>query len=146
MLPIAPAIVAGVFDLGRDLINKLIKDPEANAAAQLKLMELDQQGELAKLQLQMSAILAEANSSDPWTSRARPSFMYLFYFLVMFMVVAAPLLGVWYPEKMEIFFLNVNRGFVAIPSELWWVFSVCFTGYSASKTYESVKKVPNPGK
>lgn len=143
---IPAAIAAGVFDLGRDLINKLIPDPVTNAAAQLKLMELDQQGELSKLQLQMSAILAEAQSSDPWTSRARPSFLYLFYALVAFMVMAAPLIGVWYPEKMELFFINVTRGFNAIPVELWYTFTAGFLGYSGSKTFEAVKGVKNPGK
>ena len=34
----------------------------------------------------MSAIVAEANSSDPWTSRARPSFLYLIYVLLLFAV------------------------------------------------------------
>lgn len=147
MLPVVSAAIAtGVFDLGRDLINKLIQDPQANAAAQLKLMELDQQGELTKLQLQMSAILAEANSNDPWTSRARPSFMYLFYTLVSFMVMVAPVIGVFFPEKMDLFFMNVNKGFSSIPQELWWTFTAGFLGYSGSKTFEAIKGVKNPGK
>lgn len=142
-----PAVItAGLFDIGRDLISKLIPDPAAAAAAQLKLMELDQQGELAKLQLQMSAILAEAQSQDPWTSRARPSFLYLFYALVAFMVMVAPVIGVWYPEKMELFFINVSRGFAAIPVELWYTFTAGFLGYSGSKTFEAIKGVKNPGK
>lgn len=143
---INPAIVAGVFDIGRDLIQKLVKDPAQAAEMQLKLVELDQQGELSKLQLQMSAILAEANSSDPWTSRARPSFMYLFYAIMAFMVIVAPIIGVVYPEKMELFFINVGKGFTAIPEAMWWTFSACFTGYSVSKTVENVSGVRNPGK
>jgi len=144
MIPIA--IVSGLFDIGKNLIDKLIPDPAANAAAQLELMRLDQNGQLTQLQLQMSAILAEANSTDPWTSRARPSFLYLFYGIVVFMVVGAPILGLFFPTKMDLLFMNVNKGFSAIPVELWYTFTAGYLGYSGSKTIERVKGVNNPGK
>lgn len=141
-----PAIIAGgLFDIGKSLIDKLIPDPAANAAAQLELMRLDQNGQLQELQTRMSAILAEANSQDPWTSRARPSFMYLFYIIISFMVMAAPLLGIWFPEKMDLFFLNVSKGFSSIPVELWYTFSAGFLGYSGSKSFEAIKGVKRPG-
>jgi hypothetical protein len=31
----------------------------------------------------MAAVLAEAESPDPWTSRARPSFLYVMYVLLL---------------------------------------------------------------
>lgn len=34
----------------------------------------------------MKAIIAEAQSRDPWTSRARPSFMYVMYVLILFSI------------------------------------------------------------
>lgn len=142
-----PAVIAGgLFDIGKALIDKLIPDPAANAAAQLELMRLDQNGQLSQLQLQMSAILAEANSQDPWTSRARPTFMYLFYVLIAFMVMGAPMIGVLYPDTMDLFFMNVSKGFNAIPQELWWTFSAGYLGYSGSKSFEAVRGVRNPGK
>jgi hypothetical protein len=144
MIPLA--IATGLFDVATGIIDKLIPDPVAAAEAKLKLLELDQQGRLGELQLQMSAIVAEANSQDPWTSRARPSFMYLFYIIIIFMVMAAPILGVFFPEKMDLFFMNVSKGFNAIPDALWMTFSAGFLGYSASKTYESTKGVRTPGR
>jgi len=144
MIPVV--VAAGLFDLGKSLIDKLIPDPVANAEAQLKLMEMDQNGRLNELQLQMSSIVAEANSQDPWTSRARPSFLYLFYAIVAFMVVAAPLIGVIYPEKMDLFFMNVTKGFNAIPEALWYTFTVGYLGYTGGKTFEAVKGVRGPGK
>jgi hypothetical protein len=145
MDPITVSVATGVFDIARGLINKLIPDPAANAEAQLKLMEMDQNGQLQSLQLQMSAIIAEANSQDPWTSRARPSFMYLFYAIVTFMVMLAPMLGVFYPEKMDLFFMNVSKGFNAIPEPMWWTFTAGFLGYSGSKSLEAIKGVKRPG-
>jgi hypothetical protein len=139
-------IASGVFDVAKSLIDKLIPDPQANAAAQLELMRLDQAGQLNELTIRMSAILAEANSQDPWTSRARPSFLYLFYIIVMFMVMMAPMIGVFFPDKMAAFFANVTLGFNAIPEPMWWTFSAGFLGYTGGKTIEAVKGVKGPGK
>ena len=137
-----PAILAGgLFDIGKALIDKLVPDPKANAEAQLELMRLDQNGQLQELQTRMGAVLAEAQSTDPWTSRARPSFMYVFYGIILMMVVVAPLLGIFFPDKMDLFFVNVGKGFSAIPEELWWTFSVGYLGYATNKTYEKVKGV-----
>ena len=35
------------------------------------------------IEAQLQAIVAEANSADPWTSRARPSFLYVMYILLL---------------------------------------------------------------
>ena len=32
---------------------------------------------------QLSAIISDSKSSDPWTSRARPSFLYVVYTLIL---------------------------------------------------------------
>lgn len=137
-----PAILAGgLFDIGKALIDKLVPDPKANAEAQLELMRLDQNGQLQELTTRMGGIMAEAQSTDPWTSRARPSFMYVFYTIILSMVVVAPILGIFFPTQMDLFFGNVGKGFGAIPEELWWTFSVGYLGYTGTKTFERVKGV-----
>jgi hypothetical protein len=138
---ISAVIAGGLFDIGKALIDKLVSDPKANAEAQLELMRLDQNGQLQELQTRMGAVMAEAQSTDPWTSRARPSFMYIFYGIILTMVVVAPLLGIFFPDKMDLFFINVEKGFKAIPEELWWTFSVGYLGYTGTKTFEKVKGV-----
>lgn len=61
------------------IIDKLIPDPAAKAAAQLELIKMQQAGELKELdaQLQMAIAQADTNkveaaSTDPFTSRWRP--------------------------------------------------------------------------
>ena len=71
-----PLTISGIFGIGGKLIDKLFPDPEQRAKAQLELMKMQQAGELDDVKVQLSAIIAEAQSSDPWTSRARPSFLY----------------------------------------------------------------------
>lgn len=134
---IAPAL----FGIGEKLIDKLIPDPEAKAKAKLDLVVLQQQGELTELETRMSAILAEANSADPWTSRARPSFMYVFYFVLILLVIVAPFVGIFYPDQMAQFYTNVAAGFKAIPEAMWWAFTSGFLGYAGARTYEKTKGV-----
>ncbi len=134
--PLAP-----IFSIGEKLIDKLIPDPEAKAKATQELLVLQQQGELKALEISMSAILAEAQSPDPWTSRARPSFMYVFYFVLILLVIVAPFVGIFFPEQMAQFYINVNAGFKAIPETLWWTFTSGFLGYAGARTYEKTKGV-----
>ena len=60
----------------------MIPDKDARARAKLELLALKH----AKKQIEarLSAIVAEAQSADPWTSRARPSFLYVMYALILF--------------------------------------------------------------
>ena len=78
-----PITISGIFGIGGKLIDKLFPDPEQRAKAQLELMKMQQAGELDEVKVQLSAIIAEAQSSDPWTSRARPSFLYVVYILLL---------------------------------------------------------------
>src|SRR3546814_8479484 len=55
------------------LIDKIIPDKEARARAKLELLQLEGTQEMKLIEARLQAIVAEANSSDPWTSRARPS-------------------------------------------------------------------------
>jgi|SRR5690554_1853284 len=134
-------LATGVISLGMDLIRKLIPDREKQAEAELTLMQMQQQGELRELEVRMSAIVAEANSNDRWTSRARPSFMYVFYVVILSMTLLAPTAGIFFPEGMEAFFGNVSRGFGAIPEELWWAFSVGYLGYAGARSFEKTRGI-----
>lgn len=134
-------VVPSLLEMGSKLIDKLIPDPQAKAKAQLDLLSLQQNGDLKELETRMSAIIAEASSTDPWTSRARPSFLYVFYFVILSLTVVAPVIGVFNPDAMTLFFENVGKGFEAIPEELWWTFSAGYLGYAGARTFEKRKGV-----
>jgi hypothetical protein len=122
--------------MGQGLIDKLFPDPVDKLKAQTELAQMQQSGELQALTVQMSAIIAEAQSPDPWTSRARPMFMYVFYTIILFMTMVGPMLGIFFPDKMDLFFSNVSKGFAAIPEDLWWTFSAGYLGYAGLRTVE----------
>src|SRR3546814_2303472 len=68
------------------IIDKIIPDPDARDKAKLELLKLEGRQEMEAMKTQLSAILAEAQSVDPWTSRARPSFLYVMYALLLWSV------------------------------------------------------------
>ena len=68
------------------IIDKIIPDKEARAKAKLELIKLEGTQEMQLIEARLQAIVAEAQSKDPWTSRARPSFLYVMYALILFSV------------------------------------------------------------
>lgn len=123
------------------VLDRVLPNPEQKAAAQLELLRLQQDGSLKELEASLSAINTEGASSDPWTSRARPSFLYVFYFILITLVIAAPLLGLLRPDTLAQFFDNVTKGFAAIPEPLWWTFTTGYLGYTGARTFEKSRGV-----
>lgn len=138
MIPIP--VIDGVFNLGSELIKRLFPDPAQKAQAELVLLEMQQRGELELFKTQLSAILAEAQSPDPWTSRARPSFMYVIYLLLLFGLPMG-FISAYDPVIAS----NISNGFklwlTAIPSDLYALFGVGYIGYSGARTYEKAKGI-----
>lgn len=126
-------LVAGLFG---KVLDKAWPDPAQRAQAALEIEKLRQSGEFKELDAAMSAILAEASSQDPWTSRARPAFMYVFYFILLALVIFAPIIGVFKPGEMKSFFEHVKFGFESVPEALWWTFSAGYLGYTTARTWE----------
>lgn len=136
-----PLIASGLLEVGKGLIDKFFPDPEAKAKAQLDLLKMQSDGDLKELEARMAVIADEAKSADPWTSRARPSFLYVFYAILLSLVVVAPFVGVFYPTQMHTFFSNVKLGFDAIPEDLWWTFTAGYLGYTGFRTMEKKKGI-----
>ena len=65
------------------IIDKVIPDKAARDKAKLELVKLEGSQELEIVQARLAAIVAEAQSPDPWTSRARPSFLYVMYVMIL---------------------------------------------------------------
>lgn len=68
------------------IIDKVIPDKEAREKAKLELLKLEGTHEMQMVEARLSAIVAEANSADPWTSRARPGFLYVMYAMILFAI------------------------------------------------------------
>lgn len=132
------AAVIPLVEIGAKLIDKLIPDREAAAKAKLDLITLEQQGQLEELRTRMSAILAEAQSSDPWTSRARPSFLYVVYALILFGIPMG-FLSAFSPENAAQIAAGFNQWLKAIPESFTELFTFVMLGYIGGRSWEKVK-------
>lgn len=122
--------LTAILDIGTKLIDKLIPDPEAKAKAQLELVKLQQEGELAKMQ----ADIAEAQeitkrweadmSSDSWLSKnIRP------------MTLIAILCGYFIFAGMSTFGMNANEKYVELLGQ-WGMLIMSF--YFGGRTLEKI--------
>jgi hypothetical protein len=132
--------IAGVSKLIDDGINAAFPTPEAKASAQAAIIKAQTDAAVATLQQQMSVMLAEANSKDPWTSRARPSFLYVMYVMIL-AAIPMGVVAALRPEIATAIAQGMRAWLAAIPDALWQVFGVCFCGYTASRGWEKIKGV-----
>lgn len=135
-----PITLGGLFTIGGKLIDKLFPDPTDKARAQLELLRLQQSGELEEVKVQLSAIMAEASSTDPWTSRARPSFLYVVYLLLLWSIPMG-VLTVFAPDAAAKFTLGFAAWMLALPEPILTLFGVVMTGYVAGRSWEKVRGV-----
>jgi hypothetical protein len=132
--------LTAILDVGAKLIDKLIPDPEAKAKAQVELLKLQQEGELAKIQ----ADIAEAQeitkrweadmASDSWLSKnIRP--------LALIAIFGAYFLF----AMMSAFGYDANQNYVQLLGQ-WGqiVFLAYFGGRTAEKIIEMKAKKDEP--
>ena len=129
-----------LFPVVGTVIDKLFPDAESREKAKMELAKMQLEGGLKEVELQLSAIIAEANSADPWTSRARPSFLYVVYVLLLASIPMG-VLTVFSPESAD----NLTRGFqawlAAIPEPILTLFGTVMLGYVVGRTYEKTKRI-----
>jgi hypothetical protein len=122
------------------IIDKIIPDKEAQARAKLELIALEGTQEMKMIEAQLQAIVAEASSKDPWTSRARPSFLYVIYILLL---AALPMgvLSAFSPDTARDIAAGMNAYLSGLPEPLYALFGTGYLGYTAARQWGKVKRV-----
>ncbi|MFO6430021.1 holin family protein [Erythrobacter sp. W302b] len=122
------------------IIDKIIPDKEARAKAKLELIALEGTQEMRMIEAQLQAIVAEANSADPWTSRARPSFLYVMYVLLL---ASLPMgvLSAFNPAAARDIAAGMNAYLGGLPEPLYALFGTGYLGYTAARQWGKVKGV-----
>lgn len=122
------------------LLDRVIPDPKVREEAKLKLFAAEGQQALSEMQVSLSAILAEAQSADPWTSRARPTFLYLIYAVIL-LCVAGGIVGIWWPQEVLQAAKGMRELLLAIPESLWWLFGAGYLGYTGARSFDKWRGV-----
>lgn len=134
------SVIASLIGPIAGLIDKIIPDPKARDAAKLELLKLQGTQEMEAVRTELSAIVAEAQSTDPWTSRARPSFLYVMYALLLW-AIPMGLIGAVQPDMAKGIAASMNAYLSGIPESLYALFGTGYLGYTAARQWGKIKGV-----
>src|SRR5882672_10401001 len=135
-MPLLDQILGGgVGQLFKDIVGTFHASPEEKAKFQAAIDENQKEIQLAQIALEAKAqdtlareteaaganIRADAATGDKFTSRARPSFIYVMLGVLVANYVVFPVL---------------SRPAIAFPDALFWLFGSCMLGYTGARTWE----------
>ncbi|MBL8655975.1 MAG: holin family protein [Altererythrobacter sp.] len=135
-MPIFDSLVAPIVSI----IDKVIPDKAARERAKLELLQLQGTQEMQLVEARLSAIVAEAQSADPWTSRARPGFLYVMYLLILF-AVPMGLVAAFDPARAQAIGAGMTAYLSNLPDSLYALFGTGYLGYTAARQWGKVKGV-----
>ena len=135
-MPLFDTLIAPIAGL----IDKIIPDPRARDAAKLELLKLQGSQEMDAIKTQMTTIVAEAQSTDPWTSRARPSFLYVMYAMILW-AIPMGLIAAVRPDMAKEIAAGMNAYLNGIPEPMWALFGTGYLGYTAARSWGKVKGI-----
>ncbi len=116
------------------IIDKIIPDQDARDKAKVELIRLQGSQELTEIQARLSAIVAEATSQDPWTSRARPSFLYVMYALILW-ALPMGVLAAFKPATASAIGAGMNAYLGGLPDSLYMLFGTGYLGFTAARQW-----------
>ena len=122
------------------IIDKILPDQAARERAKRELIALEGTQELRLIEAQLAAIVAEAQSHDPWTSRARPSFLYVMYAMILFALPMGVLSAIS-PGSARAVADGINAYLNGLPEPLYALFGTGYLGYTAARQWGKVKGV-----
>ena len=135
-MPLIQSVIGPIASI----IDKVIPDKAARERAKLELIKLEGSQELESIQARLSAIVAEAQSGDPWTSRARPSFLYVMYALLLW-ALPMGLIAAFRPQAAHDIAAGMNAYLAGLPEPLYALFGTGYLGYTAARQWGKVKGV-----
>ncbi len=130
--------VTAVSNLADTIIKAAFPDPQDKAKADAIRSAAAVQAAVAETTAGLQAILEEAKSPDKWTSRARPSFLYVCYVMIL---AAIPMGVLWAfaPAAADAIATGLQKWLAAIPDAVWQLFTFGYLGYTGGRSWEKIK-------
>ncbi len=127
-----------------DSVNKLINDfhlspedkqkaDEAMANIQAQAQAASDEQEVKLNQIAGDNIEAESKTGDKFTERARPAFLYLVYFILIFNYFLLPVIQLIAHKALSP---------IQLPDQLWFMFSSGYLGYVVARTADKHMALP----
>jgi hypothetical protein len=123
-------MIAALLPLVGTVLNKILPDKAAREAATLKLMELEQEGELKELDAAMQVVVAEAKSEHSLTSQWRPITMLTFVAIIANNYLLYPYLSLFWTDAPVL----------PLPEDLYSLLKIGLGGYVVGRSGEKIAK------
>ncbi|WP_375270894.1 3TM-type holin [Sphingomonas sp.] len=133
MPTIAPLVDGLVAPLAQ-LLDRIIPDPQTRDAAKRELLRLERTHELDAVRAQIAALIAEASAADPWVARARPTFLYVIYALLLWSVPVG-LIAAVRPAAAQAIARGMTAYLNALPEPLYALFGTGYLGYTVAREW-----------
>jgi len=119
-----------ILDFGSTLLDKLFPDKDEAAKAKIKLVEMQMNGELSKLQISAGIITAEAKSEHFLVAAWRPITMLVFVFIIANNYIIYPYLSLFFDAAPKL----------EIPPDMWDLLKIGIGGYTVMRSVEKTVK------
>jgi hypothetical protein len=129
------SLIAALPFVGK-VLDKIFPDKEDAAAAKLKLLELEQSGELKELETAAGIVSAEAKSEHWLVAAWRPITMLVFVVIIANNYILYPYLSLFFTEA----------PILDIPPEMWELLKLGIGGYILGRSAEKGFKTYNETK
>lgn len=126
--------VSSIIKGAADVVDRFIQTPEEKTRALKELREIEAKETEALLQATSSVIKEEAGSDDPWVRRARPTFLYIMYGVIVFNFVLVPI-----AHMSSQAFFGMTLSPLPIPEEIYWLFGSGYLGYAGARSWDKRK-------
>jgi len=93
---------------------------------------------MAMLETRLSAIISESQSADPWTSRARPTFLYVMYAMLLW-AIPMGVLAAFHPDASAAIASGMNAYLGGLPEPLYALFGTGYLGYAVMRQWGKIK-------
>lgn len=123
------SLIAALPFVGK-VLDKIFPDKEDAAAAKLKLLELEQSGELKELETAAGIVSAEAKSEHWLVAAWRPITMLVFVVIIANNYILYPYLSLFFTEA----------PILDIPPEMWELLKLGIGGYILGRSSEKLMK------
>jgi len=119
-----------ILDFGSSLLDKFFPDKDEAAKAKIRLLELQQSGELVRLQTRAGIITAESNSEHFLVAAWRPITMLVFVFIIANNYILYPYLSLFFEDAPKL----------ELPPDMWDLLKIGIGGYTVGRTVEKAVK------
>jgi len=135
--------ISGIFKSVADTVDKFITTNDEKQAMILELRKIEARETEAMLNSTSTVMKAEAESKDPWVRRARPTFLYIMYIIIVFKFLLLPIFCVALTFAAPDINIKTYVMTFKLPEEPYWLFGSGYLGYGGARSIDKIFKGKN---